>query len=263
MQTQKYMRDFVKKCNDKRLLDFLEAIEGHVGYSIPAKATDYAVRCAVQYTREKKWVFLYKPNIEYLDEDIFHELMHICLAIEGWPLLMEGGYCYDSARNTVLSFWNLAQHMRIWERGKCCGFPEEEFWNDQITNEAIPLYESPDRVQLAYSRLAGHEEGWLLRHQVIQLAGALLSPARIGHKNHLRKLLIDSLPKPVFEQAASVYEVYAGLWQSFPRGLEAALEEVLKIIEAQLQHLQIDTVDNVDSNFYARIETLLSCHPEA
>jgi hypothetical protein len=82
---QEYLRDFIQ---DTRLLAALDLIEGYLGMPVAVKASTEVEIAGVQHKLPSTgYIFWYNPNADYVHKGvIFHELMHISLHIEGWPV---------------------------------------------------------------------------------------------------------------------------------------------------------------------------------
>jgi len=238
-------------------MEFFERIDAFLEIPIESKLSDENEQCAVCHIYKKKWEFLYGKNWKQTDSDIFHELTHISLCIEGWPIAKHIPYRADYTKYTIERMWNLAYHTKIWEREKRCGFSQKERVTDELKEYVIPEYQDHNTVQKSYYGLEDQDYGWKLRYRVIYLASVLLSPVQIDHKNHLRTLLINNLPQPVYQQVDSICEVFVEHSQSFPQSLEIALGEVLKIIKSPLERLEIvpdDELPEPDPDFFAVIQ---------
>lgn len=181
------------------------------------------VSCGVQHLRDG-WIFKVRPGERPSDEVLCHELIHICLNIEGWPeFYIHPEWAAEPVREYMgLLAGNLFQHIEIWRRCEELGLPQTQKWNDEIYDMIIP--------QVANGYLAeGVDPALRGRVQALCLAQAFLSPASSMAKNALRiECLLAGLvqPKESAESMAAVLKTFA---PTFPRGCKAVLPTVLSL----------------------------------
>ena len=80
------MRNFIQNAVLHKILD---EIENHLGYSISSAPMPFGLPGkpdAAVDVYNGKWLFLYHPGKQPSQTTLCHELMHIILGIEGWPL---------------------------------------------------------------------------------------------------------------------------------------------------------------------------------
>ena len=249
-----YMRYFVEKCQDDSLSSTITRIEERLG-KILAKHSDKVEICEVQRNHKSEWIFWYRQDREYSCGDIFHELMHLSMWIEGWPIVRADAYATENGKTVATSLINLTHHVEIWEREKRCGFSQEMRWNGIIENEILP---TKDKYRVWNEERDGVDVERTAQNWLIQLSGALLSPASASLGNHLRDSLQETLPWKAFLQVNAIHQLYSEHAQGFPKALSVVLLRVERILKLRSGFLATETFSRADSAFFAPIGAMFS-----
>ena len=122
------MRQFIQ---DEKLLLILNEIEKWLGYAIPVDALPYRMwhtHGAAIGMNKAGWYYQYNPNDPASQFTLCHELMHVILGIEGWPLIATPApLILDHARNALYDrLINFPQHVVINERMFTLGYKETD-----------------------------------------------------------------------------------------------------------------------------------------
>jgi len=138
------MRRFV---TDKRLHLVLNAIEQWQGSPVLLETLSPELRkareCSVCF-QGNLFCFSAFPGETYSQTIICHELMHLCLLIDGWPNfrwkipladLPEDSWQY----NTLSTLKNLVHHVEIWRLTSATGYSEQEDRSREIEHRLIPI----------------------------------------------------------------------------------------------------------------------------
>lgn len=216
--TQKYLRDFIQ---NSRLLTALDLIEAHLGVSVVAKASTEVSIAGIQHDHLP--IFLYNQNSEdYTHEGaLFHELMHLSLHIEGWPILDYGEGFYElkakfpkNAEWITDTLWDIFSHTEIYRREKLCGF--SSFQEREVDNYINTLM--PDLPKLCL--------GWRQHVELLNVIPALLAPASLDMHTRLSEGLEAHLPPTAYRQVEIICRGILERQQFFPQSIPAVFEEV-------------------------------------
>ena len=246
------MRSFTQ---DRRILTALDIIEQQLGYSIhtlPLSVSEFRrMSCGVQ-PRDGKWTFRYYPMEAYTSEVLCHELMHITLAIEGWPrfLIIDDPQKYEDTAYMEGMTTVLFQHIKVWNKGILLGFSEATFWNKDIDQNMIPKI-------IHRLLLRGARPGLRESCQALSLAQALLSPANRASKKRLKQAAGMHLPQAL-ERANAILRVCAEYEKVFPQSLEIALKKVYDILGMPEDTHQLEFPSTAYPDFFVQIQQQLS-----
>jgi hypothetical protein len=266
----KDMREIVKNCEDTRLLSMFNIIENQLklepGFKEPiiiVASSNRTKNAGIQYTSDG-YIFHYNPNTNYATHDdvIFHELLHICLNIEGWPIFIfddneirelevNYGEKIHYIINVLSTLW---PHTKIWEMEKEFGFSSisKIVWDNEIVGTRLS--------QLSILWKSVWEQCWKV-HQgkkapspVLELVQSLLAPTSDEVHLLLQESLKKHLPEQARQQVESICRVFAVPEQPFPQSIPDALAEVGNRVEFPQLRLELDHLSNgtIDPHFFDR-----------
>jgi len=221
------MRSFTQ---NPKILAIIDLVERQLGYPIQLSllsAAEFRMMTGGVQRRSGMWTFLHYPGHTYTDATLCHELMHISLHIEGWPILqtLVELQKYEDMDFILLLAGTLFEHLEVWRRGILLGLPETSLWDAEIET----LIQKMTHGVFGRSATPALQE----LHQALCLTQALLSPASRASRRRLSQSARKNLPRAL-ERADCFCHIYNKHRQGYPHSAEIASQEILGAAKAEI-----------------------------
>jgi hypothetical protein len=248
------MHRFIKNPINARILSI---VERKLGYSISAcemSAEQAAMfECAVQ-PLPNGWTFLYQPASTISESSLCHEMMHVCLWIEGWPTFSRHKSIQKNSYEHLIcvNLLNTIQHIVVWERVARLGFDNDvdEFVSG-IHNVLLP------------GLLSGNLYARCPEPLRAALIGAAIAQALIHPSPHQVCGEIEAAAQRInpgaFGIAQSLREVYTKEETLSPQSFVAVLEKSLSIVSMPTNSLLHGFPPQSDAQFFAKLLRDVQC----
>jgi hypothetical protein len=245
------IRGFIK---DNLLHKILDEIEIWMGLPVQFKCfpeeMSASTKAAVTY--DGGHLTLYVPQKSKPSQiTICHELVHMCLYVEGWPRF--AWWIDDKNEEWLYTFAtiivDLVQHVVVWPLVSQLGYSDDRAFTLDIKDYFIPHIQSR-LFFIQYNRQKR------CKTLAILLAHALLSPADKKIKADLRKLVTEEMPEAL-EFADDIIQDFESAKPFTPQSCVNALFQVFEKIETDKELLCITYPDRIFPEFRQRILSLL------
>lgn len=138
-------------------------------------------------------------NVEVNDSVLCHELAHLIMFYEGFPLVVPVDDLESYWEGTIISFlFNLTAHLEVWRLTSLYGFPEKERYDDEVRGKLI------DQIQRNVSfwesltpQMPIHEVEKRILQAAIYIAGGIVCPCHDETKKILWESATEHFPKAV------------------------------------------------------------------
>lgn len=211
---------------DKKLLHLLDEIEqvmGPISLGVMPQEHRILARCSMQFDPNKGWVLLHIPESETSQATLCHELAHLILLIEGWPVFHIDSPLpkSDYLRQAVSLLTNLVLHIDVWKIVRELGFDER------------PDYQSDQDYLI--SQVQESRYLWDAHPQEItpiraaNIAQSLLCPSEPRAQKQLRDAATQTMPESL-GLADSILHIFERLSPLSPKASAEALSEILGLL---------------------------------
>lgn len=212
---------------DNRLLKLLDAVEGYLGYIIKTDQISIEHKknavMSMHLSEDGKFLLLYDRNEEINQAVLCHELMHMVLWIEGWPVLcVDESWMHLPVQKEIMDkISNLVLHLEVWPLVEKYGFDETGLYNSDVLVESLKKDVPPQWM----------EPGMALAVSGVSIAQGLLQPEPQGVKDEIRQIAAQRIPRSlaVADSIVDVLQAHRPLSQY---GCLVAFEAVLETIQA-------------------------------
>lgn len=203
------------------LLDEIESKLGPIHIGEMSREHSEIARCSMSWYPEKGWHLLVPRNIPPSQSTICHELAHLVLLIEGWPIFIINNLIQHRTPEyeTFSMLTNLILHIDVWDIVKKMGYDElqdyrpglESLIND-IDNKSIFNLTHPDLMT---------------SFRAAYIAQALLGPKDDELIIKLEYTSIKSMPTE-FELAQDIVDIFQKYVPLNPEKCLDCFSEVLR-----------------------------------
>jgi hypothetical protein len=237
---------------DQKLIVLLNNLEEYFGYEIKKRIMppdhQALARCSISFI-EEKWVLLYIPNTKVTQSMLCHELMHLVLFIEGFPVFcIVGIWEYTDTRNQILHMLcNLILHINVWNLTKHYGFDESYDYEGDIISLLIPQIKNGT---LSLFRDTNIEVVFVGR--ACYIAQALLCPINSDLKNQIA-VFSELYMKNEYQMAIAICKVFDRYNSLSPNDCIAILNEIFNIINVPHEIVKIIFPEKTIPDFRKRL----------
>ncbi|MFS1582929.1 MAG: hypothetical protein ACL7AY_09005 [Candidatus Arsenophonus phytopathogenicus] len=238
-----------KLITDKKLLFLLDEIEvilGPVSLGIMPQEQRVLARCSMQFNSGKGWTLLHIPESETSQATLCHELAHLVLLIEGWPVFLIDSHlpASDYLIQTVSMLKNLVLHIDVWKIVKNLGFDEKPDYKTEIDYLISQVQESHLLIDALPTEI--------LHFRTAYLAQGLLCPSELETRTQLHNAASCTMPKAL-ELAGSIIQVFERLSPLSQQLSAEALSEICGLLQIHRGILIASWPDILEQNFRSRI----------
>lgn len=220
--------------------------------AVPLSANNAGMMHCGVFLHSGRWEFHHIPENALTASCICHELMHICLYLEGWPIfyrkinIVEGSY-----EHIILSLLlNTVQHVELWDRVRILGY-DNDVQNEIHDVQFVLLPRLRDGS--LYSQAPSMPRSSLIAACLTQ---ALLSPLPRQVKREIRRVAQQKFPRPM-ELCLALSDL---LDKARPLSGQSSVEVLRKsceVVSLPKESLRHEFPPNSSPDMFARIQRLL------
>jgi hypothetical protein len=245
------MRTFVK---DAFLLRMLEEIETTHGK--PVRVEHFPLSEKLRhfgmghYPKDDYFCFSYFPHKPPTQINVCHELLHICLALAGWPFfnVSEGLYEFHLEKAAVLLLKDLTHHVVLWPMLTELGYSEEPVETAYAKRKAIPAVKSGVLIP-------GCHPDVHVQIQAAFLANMLLCPIEEGCRRYIQNTALRTMPKES-GLAAKIVQAFEQARPFSPQSCLGALYQSLKLTGWPQECLEEYRLSRTYQDFLERVRAI-------
>ena len=243
------MRRFIKDAFLLGVLDEIETAHGkHVSVRILTPEERKKQFFGINYhPPDDSFYFAYHPSRLPTQANICHELLHICLILEGWPnfypdiALLD----YPLERAAMLCLAELTQHVFVWNIMEKLEYSEEAESTAEAISDAIPAIKSGALIRGCHQNVHDQVQAAFLAH-------ILLCPMEEGVKNEIRYMSEYTMPKACL-LAHRIVLAYEKAAPFSPQSCVSAFHSALEIARWPKDSLQAVPINLIHPGFLSRI----------
>jgi hypothetical protein len=240
------MRRFIKDPKLAVILERLEIWWNKRIVAVPMPAVSRTMLIAALQWVNNAWQFQYRPDTPPTQETICHELMHLVLATEGWPIwIRPDGIPTGSPEHRIFNAaMNISQHAKVYKMVSDLRYSERAAHDPDIRSmvdlllEGRYFHDLPPKQQTDLTTLYSVE--------------SLISHASRPRKRELRRILEKMNPKAL-ERASAIVLYLETHQQHGAQENASVLQNILDIIQWQRGNPQPVFPDISDPGLFARM----------
>jgi hypothetical protein len=226
--------------NNIKLHSILNTIENTLGYQINAEAmpeeNEKFAAGSINYNLNlQQWIFLYKASNKFDQTTICHELMHLVLLFEGWPLIFNKSNPEIFYYYTTKLLIELPHHIEVWNLVNKLGFEQNNF--NYVLDKTI------------YDISTFHFHSYTdCIPETANIVQSLLCPANTSKKLLLRNIAEIHLPEAL-RSADIIIQIINEYSPDFPKSSVDAVFSILKFLNIDYQYIDVKHFDIINPNY--------------
>ncbi|HHW7209483.1 TPA: hypothetical protein ACU15Y_002577 [Escherichia coli] len=233
---------------DEKLINLVDEIEKHLGSISVGQMSEEQneiARCSMAYSSDAGWTLLTSARDSLTPPTICHELAHLVLVIEGWPIFsVHDSIPHRTPEYEVLKMLsNLIQHIDVWDIVRGCGFDETTDYTPGL-EQLIMDIEGNNMFNSCRPEL-------ITSFRAAYIAQALLGPSTETLINRLESSASRTMPEAL-SLAQNVVNIFNRYKPLDPQKCIECFTEVLYALNLAHRFLTLHTTTTIESNFRSR-----------
>lgn len=238
------MRHLIK---NKKLAHILDIVEETLGYPIKAASldsSDKGVYSAAVVLKNNFWELQYTNGTKISDDVLCHELLHIILFLEGWPLVFLHQRIGASSPERLLlcQIFDHLQHSVLWERVIKLGYTNEEV-------EEYKEFLQPGRMRATYLH---YPQPLREKLRACMLQPVILLPMPELLKSKILGLASREIPA-AYNHAVAINNSLSDFFPLNPQSYQKAIEKNIEMLSMPKDSLKCEFPTGTYPNLFEKI----------